>query len=687
MARRPQPFWLPECKWLYDLFWSPSLTDVKMNPILFNSPEHVSGRRRDWFSKTIFDEAPQSQGVNLHNVARFLFRYCDHSSAVPASVQQMDGSFVLKKETKGRNGSHQEWMREVAKQNTVQLGISLEEVILYKKGVEMLKQKTLQEKKKEHGKKRKLEEPDLFEIFQEEEKKASDNLECDLKAIQLQKRHKVTNQPAVGNDPSKARKKKTKTKSEKPIPNASRKIQLNLSPSQKSIAKQWLGASRWIYNQCIILCRHGLRKPAESSLRLCFANEQAVQRVVNQLQTKGLWKWKKEDTPYDASWLFKVPAKIRDQAIRDYVNNFRSSTTAMKTSNKKRKSGSAKQPKFKFRSLKAPQQSVTLPCQDWGSNPHKSNTLGIGNLGNKNHIQAFSASEDRQIPDKTIYDSKLTRTRQGKYYLCLPFRKPHVFERTEGIELLTQRKTLRGIICLDPGVRTFLTGYDPSGLIYQWGNKDMSRICRLAKHYDNLQSKAAKADNHGTRYRMRKAGRRLQIRIRNLIDEVHKKVTLFLVKNYQVVILPEFNAKDMVRKLARRIPSKVVRQLLTWSHYRFRQRLLHKQKEYPWCRVILTDEAYTSKTCGKCGHIHKTLGGNKVFKCPSCKHQAERDIHAARNIWLRFLSKLMGQSCANELLRAFAFDPKEIRPEAFRLSNEMLRVWDLPPSSTAEDIL
>ena len=78
--------------------------------------------------------------------------------------------------------------------------------------------------------------------------------------------------------------------------------------------------------------------------------------------------------------------------------------------------------------------------------------------------------------------------------------------------------------------------------------------------------------------------------------------------------------------------------VLTWSHYSFKQRLLNKAREHPWCKVLIVDEHYTSKTCGFCGKIDQKLGGKKIFKCHSCKIEADRDIHAARNILLRFLT-------------------------------------------------
>ena len=74
--------------------------------------------------------------------------------------------------------------------------------------------------------------------------------------------------------------------------------------------------------------------------------------------------------------------------------------------------------------------------------------------------------------------------------------------------------------------------------------------------------------------------------------------------------------------------------MLIWSHYRFKQRLLDKCREYPWCKVIFVDEHYTIKTCGLCGFIHQKLGSSKTFKCPQCKIEMDRNIHATRNILL-----------------------------------------------------
>lgn len=149
---------------------------------------------------------------------------------------------------------------------------------------------------------------------------------------------------------------------------------------------------------------------------------------------------------------------------------------------------------------------------------------------------------------------------------------------------------------------------------------------------------------------MRASARALEATV---ADECHKKITNFLVSNYNAILLPSFETQQMVIRNQRKIRSKTARAMITWSHYRFKQRLLFKRKgstsllryygidfltyslEFPSCRVVICDEAYTSKTCGQCGHLHLRLGGAKTFKCPSCSLVVDRDVNAARNILLK----------------------------------------------------
>mmetsp|Transcript_7214 Transcript_7214/g.12844 ORF Transcript_7214/g.12844 Transcript_7214/m.12844 type:complete len:96 (+) Transcript_7214:1462-1749(+) len=87
--------------------------------------------------------------------------------------------------------------------------------------------------------------------------------------------------------------------------------------------------------------------------------------------------------------------------------------------------------------------------------------------------------------------------------------------------------------------------------------------------------------------------------------------------------------------------SKTVRMICRWGHFSFRQTFIRKAKFFRWCELYICQEDYTLKTCNECGTILTKLGTSKVFQCPKCKHVVDRDMHAARDIHLRYLSKDM----------------------------------------------
>ncbi len=115
--------------------------------------------------------------------------------------------------------------------------------------------------------------------------------------------------------------------------------------------------------------------------------------------------------------------------------------------------------------------------------------------------------------------------------------------------------------------------------------------------------------------------------------------TAIRCENYRVILLPKFETQNMIRRRNRKLSSKTARGMCTWAHYRFQQTLLNKAELFPWCTVVVCDEHHTSKTCGACGQINSSLGSKKTFDCASCGYSADRDVSAARNILLRYLTR------------------------------------------------
>ena len=124
-------------------------------------------------------------------------------------------------------------------------------------------------------------------------------------------------------------------------------------------------------------------------------------------------------------------------------------------------------------------------------------------------------------------------------------------------------------------------------------------------------------------------------KVRHLIDELHHKVAVFLVTNFDVILLPTFETSQMVLKHARKLRAKSVRNLLSFAHYRFKTFLKHKAFAYGKT-VLDVCEVYTSKTVSWTGEIFPKLGGRKIIYGRDGQRM-DRDMNGARGILLRAL--------------------------------------------------
>lgn len=270
------------------------------------------------------------------------------------------------------------------------------------------------------------------------------------------------------------------------------------------------------------------------------------------------------------------------------------------------------------------------------------------------------------------HESQITRSRDGKYWLCLLLSdksgKPNTrfgSKRKKGRLKRSRSKRVRRRACntaqatldnaklssaknqgvakpvmsIDPGVRCRHVVYSSGGVSYYIGEGDISRIVRLAHHVDKCVAKEHDySRNHRSRQQSCRKRFKLYNRVSNLKREIDNKTIAFLTQNARVVLLPSFEAHSMVSRASRKIRSKTARALLCWGHGLFKQRLLTKSRGTS-CQVMIVSEHYTSKTCGQCGHMKSNLGGAKVFSCDSCGFECDRDLNGARNILLRSIRK------------------------------------------------
>ena len=236
------------------------------------------------------------------------------------------------------------------------------------------------------------------------------------------------------------------------------------------------------------------------------------------------------------------------------------------------------------------------------------------------HTKLGKIHYSESLPDN-IRDSRLV-VHQGRYYVTIPTK----VQRRVG-------ENQARVVALDPGVRCFQAFFSENSCGFL-GRFAIGKIQRLCQHLDDLISRSTKVLAK-RRYRMLRACNRIRHKIRDLVDEMHHKVACFLVKNFDVILLPKFEPSHMVKRGKRKLRRKSVRQMLTLSHYRFSQFLKHKAFEHGKL-VIDANEAYTSKTVSWTGEVIDSLGGRKTVT-GNDGQTMDRDLNGARGIFLRAL--------------------------------------------------
>jgi putative transposase len=355
----------------------------------------------------------------------------------------------------------------------------------------------------------------------------------------------------------------------------SRKIKIYPTKEQRNLLNKWLGTSRFVYNQTVEYLKQDGSKPIWMDIKTGILNE--------------LPEWSKE-TPY----------QIKSIAIKDVCIASKNNISKYRKTDKISK--------LKFRSKKNLTQSMYIP-----KSAIKESGIYYTILGKLKYSE--------KLPEN-ILDSRLIKENEN-YYINLSHKI-----------IVTNTNDNQGrVVALDPGVRTFIT-YFSENSCGKLSKYSIGRIQRICYHLDDLLSRISKEKSKKRKKRMKIAANRMRIKIRNLVSELHWKSIKFLFDNFDVILLPEYNTSNMVLKGNRKINYKTARQLLTYSSYLFKQRILHKAKE---CnkKVIICNEAYTSKTVSWTGEIRYNLGSSKTIK--SGNIVMDRDYNGARGIFLRAL--------------------------------------------------
>ena len=389
-------------------------------------------------------------------------------------------------------------------------------------------------------------------------------------------------------------------------PIRSKLLALKTTCKQRNMFMGWIHTARCIWNICVDMLDLGIVTSRGSALK------QELRAMVSKNNSTFV---------QENQWMLLTPADIRDDVVIRFV-------TAYTTSLNKHGEGCFR---MKHKSRKET-QSFYLKHRGFSNGKNYKKLWG--------RVGPLETWEPRHWDCNSLgHDTRVVFQRPRKWFIAQSVQR----------DLLDDNQVpRRPVVALDPGERTFQTAFDPLGAIIEFGPAESKdRLFSYCKQADKLIDTALTTKHRRTRRRLlRNRVPRLETKIKNRVKDLHCKTASWLCRNYECVLLPTFQTHQMAKRTAnrddgttRKLNNKTARMLLQWSHYKFKQRLINKGEETR-CKVLIVDEAYTTKTCTKCGHVRSPFGG-KTFKCESvaCGYQIDRDWNGGRNILLRTLSK------------------------------------------------
>lgn len=213
--------------------------------------------------------------------------------------------------------------------------------------------------------------------------------------------------------------------------------------------------------------------------------------------------------------------------------------------------------------------------------------------------------------------AKIVNEKNGKYYVHITYKydySPVIPNKTPEI-----KKDFENVVGLDFKVGSIFTSSDNMTPIYT--SKYYIYLEEIQKLQKHLKKKFHKSK---TWFKLINKIRNLHKKIANYRKDFQHKLTNFLCKKYDYIVIETLNLKDIAKKL------KNGTNTYDTSYGLFTQKLTYKIKG----TLIKINKWYpSSKTCCNCGKIKKKFKlSQQTYYCNRCGLSINRDLNAATNI-------------------------------------------------------
>jgi transposase len=400
------------------------------------------------------------------------------------------------------------------------------------------------------------------------------------------------------------------------------KLRLRPTPAQKQALARMAGCCRFTYNKAVAMrLAQGSTHKDEFRLRDRLVTHRKRSPANGVLDAQGKPLPRSVNNFFNNKpWLLECPKDARQGAVHTALANIKACFSNLKAGNIDRFEAPMKRKKAEVQkgwSIEMGKNSV-----------HKDgDKLVIWDKYLKGDMRYFGTKQlHKLMPDKhPTHDAKVQKTRFGEYFLVLSL-DVHRRERAEHERV--------GLVVGDPGVRKTLTTYSPDFReSFELGKGQASHLTPILLTLDRTLSRRALTTDAKERRTLARRAIRLRKRVAYLQKEFRDQVASFLTKRYNVVLLPKLDTQRLaMHSMQRRLKTKTVRSMMVLGHATLFSRVKEKAWEHG-CTFMQVTEPYTSQTCVKCGHLHKT--SSETYICSQCGFKCDRDLMGALGILLR----------------------------------------------------